>query len=234
MSIELITTNEKLSTTLLRLIEDHPNYILSVAWASAGTSVFKALSRKRDQIEKAVIGTHFYQTHPDVIDTFIDAPNVRFMLQPSGVFHPKVYAFWNDQKWEVLIGSANLTAGALNKNSEAMVIITGDHESGSVFLNVKSLIYSYWRGAKSVSQADAEAYRALWKKQQSALRRVSGQYGQKDSAKTPLATPMPCPPFGNASTNSEMNLLYCSRETNPVRGISSRASEMWVLLLLIA
>ena len=38
------------------------------------------------------------------------------------MFHPKIYIFWDEYHWEVLVGSANLTAGALNRNSEAMVL----------------------------------------------------------------------------------------------------------------
>lgn len=186
MNLTLITTNNGLSQTLLRLIKTYPNSTISVAWASAGTKIFTALCSHRDQITKAIIGTHFYQTHPDVLDEFVGAENVRFMLQPSGVFHPKVYAFWDESNWEVLIGSANLTAGALNKNSEAMVLITGSNQDQSMLSDVTSLIDSYWEDAKPVSQADAEVYRALWKKQQKALRKVSGQYGEQDTSKAPI------------------------------------------------
>src|SRR6267378_8234270 len=123
--MKLITTNTTLVSTLSRLTRTYPNVAFAVAWASASTSVFKLLLKHSTRITKAVIGTHFYQTHPDVLDAFVGSENVRFVLQPTGVFHPKLYIFWNSKQWEALIGSANLTAGALSTNSEVMVLLSG-------------------------------------------------------------------------------------------------------------
>ena len=88
--MKLITTNSGLRTNLVRLIKKYPNVAFAVAWASAGTDVFNELKKNKSNIHKAVIGTHFYQTHPDVLDVFVDSEKVKFMLQPKGVFHPKV------------------------------------------------------------------------------------------------------------------------------------------------
>jgi len=49
--------------------------------------VFNLIQRYPSKIKRAVIGTDFYQTHPDVLDTFQGKTNVRFVLQPSGLFH---------------------------------------------------------------------------------------------------------------------------------------------------
>ena len=90
---------------------------------------------------RAVIGAHFYQTHPDVLDVFQGKANVRIVLQPSGVFHPKLYLFRSDDRGEPLIGSANLTSGALSTNSEAMLLIGGSaSDSASVLDEIRSLI----------------------------------------------------------------------------------------------
>lgn len=184
--MKLITTNAALKSNLSRLAKGYPNIAFAVAWASTGTEVFEELSANRASIHKAVIGTHFYQTHPDVLDAFAESDDVRFILQPKGVFHPKIYIFWNAKHWEVLMGSANLTAGALNKNSEVMVLIS-DTDQGDASLKgeVINLIESYWDEARTVSKAAAISYRALWLKQQPALRRLSGQYGQSTKNKAP-------------------------------------------------
>lgn len=184
--MKLITTNDELRTNLSRLTKKYPNIVFAVAWASAATDVFDELCKNRNCIRKAIIGTHFYQTHPDVLDAFVESRNVRFILQPKGVFHPKIYMFWNEKHWEVLMGSANLTAGALNTNSEAMALISDDDQSdSSLKKDVISLIDSYWEDARAVSKAEALSYRALWSKQQPALRRLSGQYGQATKSKAP-------------------------------------------------
>lgn len=185
--MKLITTNAALKANLARLINKYENISFAVAWASAGTEVFKELSANRNCIHKAVIGTHFYQTHPDVLDAFIGSNDVRFILQPRGVFHPKIYVFWNKQHWEILIGSANLTAGALTKNAEAMVLISdNDQAVSSLKEETIDLIDSYWKEARTVKNAAALSYRALWEKQQPALRRLSGQYCQSSRSKAPV------------------------------------------------
>jgi len=185
--MKLITTNADLRANLSRLIKKYENISFAVAWASSGTDVFKELSANQSRIRKAVIGTHFYQTHPNVLDTFTESNNVRFILQPKGVFHPKIYIFWSQKHWEALIGSANLTTGALNNNAEAMVLISdSDQATSSLKEDFIILIDSYWNEASSVSESDAHSYRALWEKQQPALRRLSGQYGQSTKGKSPI------------------------------------------------
>jgi len=184
--MKLITTNAELKSNLSRLTKKYPNIAFAVAWASAGTEIFEELSANRNRIHKAVIGTHFYQTHPDVLDTFVESNDVRFILQPRGVFHPKIYIFWNEKHWEVLRGSANLTAGALNRNSEAMLLFSNaDQDDSSLKNEVIDLIENYWDEARTISKAGAISYRALWSKQQPALQRLSGQYGQSTKNKAP-------------------------------------------------
>lgn len=184
--MKLITTNSDLRSNLSRLIKEYKKISFAVAWASAGTEIFGELSTNKNRIQKAVIGTHFYQTHPDVLDAFAESKKVRFILQPRGVFHPKIYIFWNKKHWEVLMGSANLTAGALTNNAEAMVLISdSDQAPSSLKEDVVKLINSYWDEARSVSKATALSYRALWAREQPALRRLSGQYGQTSKSKAP-------------------------------------------------
>lgn len=185
--MKLITTNSGLRTNLARLIKKYPNVAFAVAWASAGTDVFNELKKNRWNIHKAVIGTHFYQTHPDVLDVFVDSEKVRFMLQPKGVFHPKVYLFWDKREWELLIGSANLTAGAMNQNSEVMTLISSTSSDAAPLKDeIIALIDGYFSDARTVGAEDAAAYRALWQKQQPVLHRLSGQYGKDTNNKSPV------------------------------------------------
>ncbi|MDR4505352.1 MAG: phospholipase D family protein [Candidatus Scalindua sp.] len=182
--MKLISSNKKLVKTLSRLIEGHSDASFAVAWASSGNSVFDLIQEYSSKISRAVIGTHFYQTHPDVIDAFQGKPSVRFVLQPNGVFHPKLYLFRSDDKWEALIGSANLTSGALSANSEAMLLIGGDADSSTSLLDeMVSLIDRYWGLAKPLTTKEAAAYREIWDRKQPALRRLTGQYGSTDTKK---------------------------------------------------
>lgn len=182
--MKLISSNKKLVQTLSRLIENHSEATFAVAWASSGNSVFDLLQEHFSRITRAIIGTHFYQTHPDVLDTFQGKANVRFVLQPNGVFHPKLYLFHSDDQWEALIGSANLTSGALSTNSESMLLFGGSEEGSTTLRDeIVSLIDRYWQMAKPIKKSEAAAYREVWNRKQPALRRLTGQYGSSGIAK---------------------------------------------------
>lgn len=185
--MKLIFTSAELSRNFSRLTKTYCNISFAVAWASAGTKIFEELIANSDCIRKAVIGTHFYQTHPDVLDAFVGSRKVRFILQPSGVFHPKIFVFWDTKHWEVLMGSANLTKGALSINSEAMVLIT-DADQVNTYLRdeIINLIQDYWDKARFVNKTDAISYRALHSVQQKRLRRLSGHYGKSKDIKSPM------------------------------------------------
>ena len=187
--MKLLTGGRGLSKNLLELLEKYKNVAFAVAWASFGTDVFKALVQNKAKIWRAVIGTHFYQTHPDVLDEFVGFDQVRFILQPQGVFHPKVYFFWDSSEWELVIGSANLTAGALGKNSELLLHVSCQEVSAA---NLKDQILAqidgYWNAGGPVTEKSVSTYRRLWKAQQPALRRVSGSYSGGSKAKAPAHT----------------------------------------------
>ena len=182
--MKLITKNTALERELLRCLKRYGQFALATAWASADTSVFRLLCERRKSIQRAVIGTHFYQTHPDVVDEFIGDNNVRFMLQTSGTFHPKVLVFWDGSHWEAMIGSANLTKGAISSNAEAVLLVS-QSDAGCAFLKgeLVALISSYWAQADIMSPAAAKAYREQWKRWKPNLDHLSGQYGKSSSSK---------------------------------------------------
>ena len=185
--MKLITANNILRGNLSRLVKGYPNLAFAVAWASANTSIFEQIINTKSQIQKAVIGTHFWQTHPNVLDAFVDSQNVRFMLQPKGVFHPKIFLFWDSNRWEALIGSTNLTEAALAYNSEVMLLVSDLDKNASTLKNqIIALIAEYWSSAMTISKDKALSYREIWQTKQSALRRISGQYGKSKTRKAPM------------------------------------------------
>ena len=185
--MKLISTSHGLQSTFSRLFREYSTLEFAVAWASANTGPFKALIASPNRIKRAVIGTHFYQTHPDVMDAFVDSSTVKFIRQPDGVFHPKIYLFSKSDEWEVLIGSANLTFAALNTNAEVMILIShSDVSASGVPEQLRSVMDAYWESAKPATKESALAYRALWLTMQPALKRLSGQYGKVKAGKPPV------------------------------------------------
>lgn len=186
--MRLTNGGNSLNKKIKKLAEKHDYISFAVAWASSGTEAFNAIYDGRKKIRKAVIGTHFYQTHPDVLDVFTSFKNCHFMLQPQGVFHPKVFLFSSENSWDLLIGSANLTKGALTKNTELMLHVTSDDSDESFRLEIEKTISDYWEQGEVVTLTKAKRYRDLWKAQQGALRRISGTYSETSKSKPPIQT----------------------------------------------
>lgn len=186
--VKLISTNTALKSNLLRLIRSYDHISFGTAWASAGTDVFTELVKAKSKIATGVIGTHFYQTHPDVLDEFVESNQVRFVLQPQGVFHPKVFAFWTDDSWEILIGSANLTAGAINKNTELTTLLTYKDGTPELLHDVLDIIGSY--GGRSIVQEDADSYRRIWKIKARLREKLEGTYGGVPASKPEVESPV--------------------------------------------
>ena len=184
--MHLISGGSILSEKLIQLINAHKNVAIAVAWASKGTEVFNLLKKHQKKIKWAIIGTHFYQTHPDVLENFIGCDEVRFILQPQGVFHPKAYLFWTKKNWDLLIGSANLTSGALGKNTELMLHLSSEDTDTGIQLQLRVQIEEYWKHGEVVTEELVSKYRALWQAQQSNLKRVSGEYFNGIKSKAPV------------------------------------------------
>ena len=108
-----------------------------------------------------VVGTHFYQTHPDFMKEFIDSRQVKFILKPNGIYHPKAYLFENTKSdWECLIGSANFTNSALSKNDEIVIhICSTDVGSQSIYESIHEAVEKYWENAESIDHEQYNNYR---------------------------------------------------------------------------
>lgn len=184
VKMKFITTAVDLEKNLQRLIKSYSNISIGVAWASASTKPYELLLQHKDKIRIGVIGTHFYQTHPDVLDDFLQSNTVKFVLQPKGVFHPKVYLFWSNHHWEAIIGSANFTAGALRENTELCTLLS--HEDGDHFQGLQAVIEGYAERAKSITPTEAVNYRRIWKTKQPELRKLIDHYGDKPPTKSAI------------------------------------------------
>lgn len=187
--MKLLAGGKTLDTTLAKLIRKYDNIEFAVAWAGTGTKTYAALLDNQSKIHRAVIGTHFYQTHPDVLDAFTDHDNVRFILDSNELFHPKAYFFWDSERWELIIGSANMTAGGLMKNDELMLHISSNDVDDGIKNAFQDQLQVYWGKAYSVTDEDAERYRKLWHARRFELRRLAGIYGSNSSRTRQTATP---------------------------------------------
>lgn len=186
--MKLISNAKALTKLIIQLINKHEHVAFAFAWASSGTEVYNALIANKEKISKGVFGTHFYQTDPQVLDDFVESAKVRFIMQPSGVFHPKVIVFYTKSHWDVLIGSANLTKGAFTKNNELMLHVCSPQEK-SLDSEIIEIIKSYFNKAEKITKDNAIKYRKLHEKMKSKLPALANEYGNKSfKAKPPINT----------------------------------------------
>ncbi len=186
--MKLIISPNKLETVFKNLLKQYKHYYWATAWASSKSNLFNLLVRYKNRIEKITVGIHFYQTHPDFIEEFVNNKNVHFIQQPDGTFHPKCYLFYNtDKDWELLIGSPNFTNGAFQKNTEATVLISSkDQDSSSVYNNAIKLIYDSWENGEIFAKEDLENYRITWKNHLPKVRSLAGKYGSIKKKGNPI------------------------------------------------
>ena len=80
------------------------------------------------------VGTDFFQTDPAALEELLKLQKVHptcfvFVAARSpATFHPKIYTVRKSDVFQSLVGSANLTGGALGKNEELSLCVT--HASG--------------------------------------------------------------------------------------------------------
>lgn len=134
-----------------------------MAWASTEFTCCNTLLGNRGKIAHAIIGIHFYQTHPDFMETFLDDDRVRFVLNPQGLFHPKIFLFENNNTdWECLIGSANFTRGAFGSNIEACAALGhGDDPSGQLRRRLDQTFNRYWGMGRRIEASELPAVQNL-------------------------------------------------------------------------
>lgn len=164
----------------MKLMGKYESYYIATAWASLGSKASKELLKNKDKIKKMIVGTHFYQTHPDFMEEFISSNRVRFILKPNGIYHPKMYLFSNGKnKWECLIGSANFTMSALTRNDEAVVQFgSSDTDSMSNYKTIKKTIEGYWENSDKIDENDFHNYKNIWKKNKKKISNLAEEYGK--------------------------------------------------------
>jgi len=181
----LLTTPNEIEKTMCHLIKSYESISFASAWASASSKAFPLLLKHSNKINKIVVGIHFYQTHPNFIKEFIDDEKVKFITNPNGVFHPKIYLFQNNENdWECLVGSANFTKAAMKNNTEIMIHINSkDINSNEVYKKTIDEIDNYFETAVSFTNNDYEAYLKVWNKKSKKLLDIQDEFNSETNIK---------------------------------------------------
>jgi len=185
----LLSSNSSIRSTFDNLLDKCTTVSFAVAWASSGFDSCAKLFKAKEKIRNSVVGTHFYQTDPAFIREFVQSQSVKFVLNPTGVFHPKLYLFEGRAgKADCLIGSANFTAGAFGRNAEVLLHFSGfDFESNRIIDEVRNNIISYWKSDAAIcaNEVDLDRY-VYWKSRvQHSIEKSQGMSKGKPISKYP-------------------------------------------------
>ncbi|HDS9357681.1 TPA: phospholipase D family protein [Enterobacter chengduensis] len=188
--MKIITSPFEIDLALVKLMRKYEKYHIATAWASMGSKASFALLENKHKIVKMIVGTHFYQTHPNFIDAFSSDCNVRFILKTDGVFHPKLYLFSNENgEWECLVGSANFTASALTKNHEMMTHFKSNEPGAdSALADILQAIDLYWSEASKMTCREISNYKNIWNKNRQKLDALKGVYGETKNKRSILSS----------------------------------------------
>lgn len=164
--MRLILSSDELRDVFIKNMDTYGHFYCSVAWAGDPTKfiVGNKIIKNLKKINKAIVGLHFYQTHPDFIEKFIGHKGVRFIKETDGVFHDKIYLFVNSpEDWVAIVGSSNLTSGGFIKNSECNVVFSNkDDVSGELFKSLIERIETNWGNSFCFNEKELANYKEIY------------------------------------------------------------------------
>lgn len=183
--MHLLTTPRQIESALCKLIQKYEQIQFASAWASNNSLAFDMLMKNTSKIYHCCVGIHFYQTHPEFIKAFLNSDHMRFKTDPKGIFHSKVYLFSNSEnEWECLIGSANFTAAAMQKNTEMLLHFnSNDSQASNIFTQLSYELERYWSSAQIFNDNDYNRYKSLWNKKLHIRSHLADEYSQESPGK---------------------------------------------------
>lgn len=178
---KILVSAAEIERELLRLMDAHEQFDWAVAWATTGSRAAKTLRRHSDKIHRLAIGTHFHQTDPAFMAPFVGDKRVSFVLNPKGVFHPKLYAFSSGGRREAVIGSANFTNGGMSSNSEVAVLLSDSDFDSGAWGSLLGVVNEAWKEGDVLTDEVLAGYRVLWQRSQRRLARLAGMFATDDA-----------------------------------------------------
>jgi len=148
---------EQTQSTLVELVEGCDSMQWAVAWATENP-VFEAAMKHSSKFEHFVIGTHMFQTQPEVLERAATLAAAAVVLPAGNLFHPKVYLFRNGGRVRCVVGSPNLTNAAMNRNVEASVLMDGTSEDGAL-AELSRFVADAWKAAEDITPQFLYRYR---------------------------------------------------------------------------
>lgn len=128
-----ISINEKVLTTILDELRTCESFFLSVAFITSGgvTSIMGTLLdlEQKGISGKILVSEYLNFTEPEALRKIKQLSNVELKIARESDFHSKGFLFTHSSYYTIIIGSSNITHGALTKNKEWNLKVTAHKDS---------------------------------------------------------------------------------------------------------
>lgn len=162
---ELLVNNtkkdENVLNSLLEELDNSKSFFFSVAFITeSGLAMLKShfLDLKRKGIKGQILtSTYLNFNHPKVFKELLKIENVEVRLTDLEGFHAKGYIFNHQTHYSLIVGSSNITAGALKMNHEWNIKLNS-HEDGEIIQHFKDQFDEVWNESQILTEQWIENY----------------------------------------------------------------------------
>ena len=165
---ELIENHEeKVVTRLRKYFEDCDEFIISVAFITmGGLSLFLEELKNLEERNikgKILTGDYLNFTEPKALKKLLSYKNIDLRIAINRKHHTKAYFFRKGNVWTLIVGSSNLTQGALTVNFEWNIKVNS-LENGKFIKNILDRFDEEFENFQKLTLNDIEIYQKNMKK----------------------------------------------------------------------
>ncbi|MEI6021627.1 MAG: DUF3427 domain-containing protein, partial [Bacteroidota bacterium] len=166
---------KKILSTLIQSLNNCQEFWFSVAFVTTSgvaTLIETLIALEKKGIKgKILVSQYLNFTQPEALRRLLQFKNIELKISVEDAFHSKGYLFKNEQVYDLIIGSSNLTASALCSNIEWNLKITATPLSQIIFNAIQEFTSEYEKATK-VDLAFINNYEVLYNKQVDYSKRV--------------------------------------------------------------
>jgi superfamily II DNA or RNA helicase len=159
---------KKVLSTILHELENCNQFYISVAFVT--TSGVATIINKLKELEnreirgEILVSQYLNFTQPEALKRLLQFKNIDLRIATLGNAHSKGYIFKNNEHYNLIVGSSNLTAQALSTNKEWNIKVSALDESGIVE-KVINEFQSDFQKATQVTKEFILYYEEIYQKQ---------------------------------------------------------------------
>lgn len=158
--------NEKVLSTILDELRTCESFFLSVAFITSGgvASLFGTLLdlQSKGVSGKILVSEYLNFTEPEALRKILQLKNVELKIARNSDFHSKGFLFTHKSYHTIIIGSSNITHGALTKNKEWNLKVTA-HKDSELFKNTITEFGNVFEKSHTVTLDYLEKYAFVYR-----------------------------------------------------------------------